>query len=35
MRSPAWLGRALAVPGTDGERARTVVGTFVHTSRLQ
>jgi quinol-cytochrome oxidoreductase complex cytochrome b subunit len=29
MRSPAWLGRLLAVPGTDGDRARTVVGTFV------
>jgi len=28
MRSPAWLGR-LAVPGSDSERARTVVGTFV------
>ena len=29
MRSPAWLGRLLAVPETDGDRARTVVGTFV------
>jgi quinol-cytochrome oxidoreductase complex cytochrome b subunit len=24
-----WLGRLLTVPGTDGEKARTVVGTFV------
>jgi len=29
MRSPAWLGRLLAAPETNGDRARTVVGTFV------
>ena len=29
MRSPAWPGRLLATPVTDGDRARTVVGTFV------
>ena len=27
--SLAWLGRLLAAPETDGDRARTVVGTFV------
>jgi quinol-cytochrome oxidoreductase complex cytochrome b subunit len=29
MRSPPWLGRLLAAPQTDGDRARTVVSTFV------
>jgi len=28
-RSRAWLGRLVATPETDGDRARTVVGTFV------